>query len=149
MHQSEEAIRELFGSLERAMRAGDSKSVVGHYATDVVSYTLAPPLVQDPAEVLDPAYVQAWFDSHGGGPMDYAITELQVTAGGDMAFAHGLTRMGAPDGDGFTLWFRATYGLRCIDGAWAIVHEHESTPFYMDGSLRAAVDLTPAVAATS
>jgi ketosteroid isomerase-like protein len=23
------------------------------------------------------------------------------------------------------------------------VHEHNSTPFYMDGSLRAAVDLTP------
>jgi ketosteroid isomerase-like protein len=28
-------------------------------------------------------------------------------------------------------------------GAWQIVHEHISTPFYMDGSLKAAVDLTP------
>lgn len=26
---------------------------------------------------------------------------------------------------------------------WRIVHQHESTPFYMDGSFTAAVDLTP------
>ena len=25
----------------------------------------------------------------------------------------------------------------------AIVHEHESVPFYMDGSFRAAIDLKP------
>ncbi|WP_446719495.1 hypothetical protein [Inquilinus sp. OTU3971] len=31
---------------------------------------------------------------------------------------------------------------RAADG-WVIVHEHESVPFYMDGSLRAAVDLKP------
>lgn len=29
------------------------------------------------------------------------------------------------------------------DGAWRIAHRHESVPFYMDGSNRAAVDLTP------
>ncbi len=148
MNDSESAIRELFDSFQRAMRAGDATAVVTHYAPELVSYTLAPPLVQDTAEVLDPAYVQAWFDSHGGGPIDYAITGLQVTVSGDIAFAHGLIRMGAPDGDGFSLWFRGTYGLRRIDGEWAIVHEHESTPFYMDGSLRAAVDLAPEAVAT-
>jgi PhnB protein len=30
-----------------------------------------------------------------------------------------------------------------VRGAWKIVHEHSSTPFYMDGSYRAAVDLKP------
>lgn len=143
MTESDNAIREVFSSLERAMQAGDARAVVGHYGADVVSFTLAPPLAQDPATVLDPAAVQAWFDSHGGGPMDYAIAGLRVQSNGDLAFAHGLTRMGAPGGDGFSLWFRASYGLRRIDGRWLIVHEHESTPFYMDGSLRAAVDLVP------
>jgi hypothetical protein len=34
-------------------------------------------------------------------------------------------------------------GRRKIDGSWRIVHEHNSTPFYLDGSLRAALDLRP------
>jgi hypothetical protein len=38
---------------------------------------------------------------------------------------------------------RATIGLQVIDGEWLIVHAHESVPFYMDGSFRAAIDLTP------
>jgi ketosteroid isomerase-like protein len=47
------------------------------------------------------------------------------------------------DGATFELWFRTTLVLRETDGHWQIVHVHESTPFHMDGSLRAAVDLTP------
>jgi hypothetical protein len=30
-----------------------------------------------------------------------------------------------------------------IDDRWRITHEHNSTPFYMDGSYRAATDLVP------
>jgi ketosteroid isomerase-like protein len=33
--------------------------------------------------------------------------------------------------------------LRRIDGRWLIAHEHSSTPFYMDGTFRAALDLQP------
>jgi PhnB protein len=47
------------------------------------------------------------------------------------------------DGEQVDLWFRATVGLRKIGGRWRITHEHESVPFYMDGSYRAAVDLKP------
>jgi len=46
-------------------------------------------------------------------------------------------------GDKNNLWLRQTLGLRKIDGEWKIVHEHESVPFYMDGSFKAAVDLEP------
>jgi hypothetical protein len=30
-----------------------------------------------------------------------------------------------------------------MGGKWAIVHEHVSVPFYMDGSYKAAIDLKP------
>jgi len=33
--------------------------------------------------------------------------------------------------------------LRKIDDAWKITHEHNSAPFYMDGSGRPALDLLP------
>jgi ketosteroid isomerase-like protein len=36
-----------------------------------------------------------------------------------------------------------TVCLRKLDGTWRITHEHNSTPFYMDGSFRAALDLQP------
>ena len=41
------------------------------------------------------------------------------------------------------LWFRSTVGLRRTADGWQITHEHDSTPFYMDGSDRAALDLKP------
>ena len=69
-----------------------------------------------------------------------------MTAGEDVAFCHSLNRLTAtPRGatDSFDLWMRSTVCLRKVDGAWWIAHEHSSTPFYMDGSFRAAVDLVP------
>ncbi len=45
------------------------------------------------------------------------------------------------DGARVDLWFRSTVGLRRTASGWQITHEHESTPFYMDGSGRAATDL--------
>jgi PhnB protein len=41
------------------------------------------------------------------------------------------------------VWIRLTLGFRKIGGAWKVTHEHTSVPFYMDGSFKAAVDLTP------
>ena len=74
------------------------------------------------------------------------MTSLEITADGDVAFATSLDSMTATPRGGtepFTLWYRTTLGLRRIDGRWLVVHEHESVPFYMDGSMKAAVDLEP------
>jgi PhnB protein len=38
---------------------------------------------------------------------------------------------------------RMTMILERVNGAWKVVHEHSSVPFYMDGSLRPAFDLKP------
>ncbi len=50
---------------------------------------------------------------------------------------------GRRDGAPVAWWSRATLALTRRPEGWRIVHLHESTPFLMDGSLRAAVDLTP------
>lgn len=110
-----------------------------------MSFDLAPPLQHAGPEVLDASVRRAWFAGFDG-PIEFEVRDLAVTAGQDVAFCHSLNRLatrphGAPQK--FTLWFRATIGLRKIDGAWKITHEHNSTPFYMDGSLRAALDLQP------
>ena len=41
------------------------------------------------------------------------------------------------------VWFRSTLGFRKVGGEWKIVHEHESVPFLMDGSDKAALGLKP------
>jgi ketosteroid isomerase-like protein len=38
---------------------------------------------------------------------------------------------------------RATLCFRREGDEWKIAHAHTSVPFHMDGSFRAAVDLTP------
>jgi ketosteroid isomerase-like protein len=85
--------------------------------------------------------VQTWLDGFGDAPFEYEIRGLEVVAGGDAAYAHGLARMGSAGV--FGLWFRITVALRRIDGRWQITHLHESVPFYMDEGFKAAVDLEP------
>jgi ketosteroid isomerase-like protein len=41
------------------------------------------------------------------------------------------------------VWVRETVCLAKAGAMWKIRHEHSSVPFYIDGSLRAAVDLKP------
>ena len=79
------------------------------------------------------------------GPIGYEIRDLTVSAGGDIAFSHSLNHLTGTKttGEKADVWFRQTFGFRKVAGQWKIVHEHESVPFYMDGSDRAAIDLKP------
>jgi ketosteroid isomerase-like protein len=143
--RDERRVREVVHGRSRAIEERDADRLVGCYASDVVLFDLAPPLQQPSSEVLDPSSHRAWFATFEPG-MEYDAHDLTVTVGGDVAFAHGLVRMAAtPRGsaEGFTMWFRMTLCLREAEGTWRITHEHVSTPFYMDGSFRTAVDLQP------
>jgi ketosteroid isomerase-like protein len=138
-------VREVIQSRSSAIVEQDADRLVGCYASDVVVYDLAPPLQQPAAQVLDPDTHRAWFATFEPG-MEYDTRDLAVTVGGDVAFAHGPARIAAtPRGsaEGFTMWFRMTLCLRRAGEGWLITHEHVSTPFHMDGSFRAAVDLQP------
>lgn len=138
-------IGQLIADKEVLMRTRDADGLVARYAPEIIQYDLAPPLQHSGPEVLDPSGVASWFSTFDG-PLDYEVRDLAVTAGDDVAFCTSLERLTAtPVGypDSFTLWVRCTVGLRKVDGAWRITHEHSSTPFYMDGSFKAAVDLQP------
>lgn len=142
--QYEAQIRELMAEREAAMRAKDPERLISGYAPEVVKFDLAPPLRHSSEYAHDVEALRGWFAKFDD-TFDFEIRDLTVTAGEDVAFCHSLNRMGttkeAPEQ--FQLWFRATICLRKIDGRWRITHEHESTPFYMDGSFTAATDLEP------
>jgi PhnB protein len=137
----EAQIRKVIDDWAYALRNKEANGVLSHYAPSLIHFSLAPPLLSPRADAKD---LNAWFATWQG-PIGYEIRDLNITVGGDAAFSHSLNRMRGTktDGEKPDLWFRHTLGFRKISGAWKITHEHESVPFYMDGSFKAAVDLKP------
>jgi len=139
-------VHAVLDELAAAHAAHDADGLFALYSDDVVAYSLAPPLQQGP----DTPYgtvdgIRAWFAGFDG-PVQITFRDPVVSQDGDLAFAHTLTEMSvtrAGQPESISVWYRSTFGLRRIDGSWRIAHRHDSTPFYMDGSYRAATDLEP------
>jgi ketosteroid isomerase-like protein len=140
--RSEKAVLDRIESWTRSLRAKDVDGVMSHYAPGALAFDLAPPLTHRGDEIRKG--LEAWFPTWDG-PIGYEVRDLAVTATSELAFAHGLSRLTGKrtNGEQTDVWFRTTVCLQKVGGDWAIVHEHTSVPFYMDGSYRAAVDLRP------
>ena len=141
---TERAIRAVIESWSNALRVKDAERVVAHHAKDLVQYTLAPPLQHSGAHALGRKGLQEWFDGFEGA-FAYEVRDVRIFASEDVAFSHSLNRMRSTTkaGEKVDLWFRVTLGFQRQGGDWKIVHEHESVPFHMDGTFKAAVDLEP------
>ncbi len=139
----EAQIREIIEDWASALRAKNVDGVMSHYAPDLVQFDMAPPLRYAGRDVHEKG-LKEWFSSWKG-PIGYEIRDLAVTAGENAAFCHSLNRMSGTrtNGEKTDVWFRYTLCFRNIGGEWKIAHAHESVPFYMDGSYKAAVDLKP------
>ena len=127
-----------------AMQQKNAENVISYYAPNSVQFLLAPPLQLAGAKSPAKEGIQEWFSSWDG-PIGFEVRDLTIWSSGDVAFACCLSRMlgKRTSGEQTDVWYRVTLGFRKINGKWLIQHEHESVPFYMDGSLRAAVDLKP------
>lgn len=136
---------EIRALIDRALQARydkDAAAIVATYTPDAAVFSLAPPLVH---RGVDHDETQAWLDTWAT-PIELEARDLSVTVSGDFAFCHGFLRMvGTKNGAEHQVdfWMRETLCFERVGGAWRIVHEHTSVPFYMDGSLRPAFDLVP------
>lgn len=136
-------IRAVLKANTAALRAKDARAVIALSGAGYAGYGLAPPLKLGGggiAAAIDG--LNGWFATWDG-PVGSEIVKPKISVGGDIAYAHGLAHMTGKrtDGTETDLWFRMTVGLKKGKRGWRIVHEHQSVPFYMDGSFRAAVDL--------
>ncbi|XVV12933.1 nuclear transport factor 2 family protein [Actinoplanes sp. CA-131856] len=137
-------IREVIERRAALLQAGDVKAMLAYSAPEVVEFSLAPPL-STRVDTTDPTPTERWLATFEAPPRR-EVTQLEITADGDVAFATSIDSMTAtPKGstEPFTLWYRVTLGLRRVDGRWLVTHEHESVPFHMDAEMRAAIDLAP------
>ncbi len=130
-------IRECVEAIARALRARDVDALMGHYAPDVVTFDLRPPLQIRGVDAYRKNF-EAWFAAVHG-PIEYEIRDLRVTVGDGVAFCCSachitstLTTGGKSD-----YWVRVTSGFLKMQGQWMITHEHISMPIDM-GTMRAA-----------
>jgi uncharacterized protein (TIGR02246 family) len=135
-------IRALIEARVAAVQAKDVAGLVASDAPQVVMFDVLPPLAyQGLATVRERA--EKWVAGYRG-PIGYEIRDVQIAAGQDVAFAHYLYHVTGElnDGTRVAMWVRATLGLQKADGAWQIVHDHESVPFD-PATGQASLDLTP------
>jgi ketosteroid isomerase-like protein len=136
-----EAIRAVTESIAAAAYRKDAAAMARHYAPAAVIADLAPPLL---CRGFDVAKTQSWLDEWDG-PVEIELRELAIEANGNLGLCHGLqyVRARTPQGEEAAWWSRITLAFTRTAEGWQITHEHNSVPFYMDGSYRAAIDLDP------
>lgn len=143
-NDDEGLVATLRDDLTSAIRAKDADRVLGCFAAEPVLYLLAPPLQLSENEGAAGDTLKVWFATFQG-PIGYEVSDLRIAAGADIAYCHSLNRISGKrsDGEATDIWIRETLGLRKVGGEWKIAHQHQSVPFYMDGSFKVAIDLTP------
>lgn len=118
----ERELRAMIEDWARAVAEGDRQGILVRHASDLLMFDFP-----DTKTGID-AYDKQWdyFYANPKGPISFTPRDLQVTGGQEVAFVTCLVHCDGTSAG--PLDFRLTTGLRKIDGAWTITHEHHSVP---------------------
>ncbi len=135
-------IRAMIDERIKAVRAKDVNAAIAGIAPDVRLFDVVNPL-QSVGSNASRKRADDWFSSFQGS-IGYEIHDLDITAGNDVAFIHGLSHVSATklDGGQLDMWWRTTMCFARIDGTWMVTHEHNSVPFDMETG-KASLELKP------
>jgi uncharacterized protein (TIGR02246 family) len=122
-------IQDLMEEWQEALASKDLDRLLQYYDAEVRFFDAVPPHQQRGAE----AYRHAWEQMMPFLPQALGsdIRELEIRAGGNVAFASCLQRLTnrATHEAATCGWVRVTLGFQRKEGAWKVVHEHVSVPF--------------------
>jgi ketosteroid isomerase-like protein len=129
-------VRRVLSEWAEATRTGRRDDVLANHAADAVIFDVLPPLKYDGLAAYERS--RADWQPQTKGQAIFRLHELNVSAGDDVAFAHGLIHCGGTrvDGKRFEDWVRATFCLVKFDGEWTIAHQHISMPLKVGRSAR-------------
>jgi ketosteroid isomerase-like protein len=133
---SDEAhIRKLIEDWARAISSGDRKAILAHHSPNVLMFDFPPNIVRGLDE-----YSKTWdfFYHSPKGAISFVPSDLDVTAGADVAFASCQIHCDGTSAGPLDL--RLTVGLRKLDGEWIVTHEHHSVPTIEERFLPAGTD---------
>jgi uncharacterized protein (TIGR02246 family) len=122
----ETQIRELIERWAHAVHAGDLDTVLADHASDIVMFDVPPP--EGGLRGLE-AYRDSWpgfFEWQANA--SFELTELDVTAGQDVAYVWALLKCATPEQLAAhpDRRLRLTVGLRREQDRWVVAHEHHS-----------------------
>ena len=124
----EAQIHALIERWAKAVREANWSAIRADHDPEILMFDVPPPLL---SRGLD-AYMATWetFWSWSEKPVTFEFHDVEVTCGQDVAFATAVGKCAGIDSNGNreALEFRLTLGLRKIDGAWRVMHEHHSLP---------------------
>lgn len=125
----EDELRRLIADRVRAVAEHDSRTLVDAHHPEVVSYPVLPPAETHGTEAVADG-LRTWLASYTVGP-EYEVHRLHVGGADDIGYCafryHVSGRL--HDGGEVDMWVRSTLVCRRVDGAWRVVHQHESVPF--------------------
>lgn len=135
-------IKQQVDKIVEGIRAKDLESLKQLYATDIVSFDVAPPLqyVGIEAKLKNWANVFTFFQD-----VAYEVRDLTLTVGDDVAFGHCFGRLSGTLRNGMATsgtWVRGTFCFRKIDGNWLIAHDQTSVPLDIQSG-KGVTDLEP------
>jgi ketosteroid isomerase-like protein len=144
-NNSEIEKREVLQMIEKEVELVRNKNVnelIPLFAENILQFDVVDPL-QYKGISGTKERMEGWFSTFDG-PIGTEMHELEVTASGDVAFAHCLRHVNAMKADGTKLdmWWRQTTCYRKFDRNWLIVHRHSSVPFNTDSGY-ASLGLKP------
>ncbi len=123
---NEHIIRQIIDNWAKAVRAEDIDGVLAHHSNDMLMFDVPEPVQLKGIDAYRSSWVDLFFPCNGND-VDFEITELNITAGNDVAFCTGIVNCSAPEnGIKVPIKVRLTIGLKKMDGQWIITHEHHS-----------------------
>jgi uncharacterized protein (TIGR02246 family) len=126
--QNEIEIHKIIENWAKAVRAEDIEGIVAHHSNDILLFDVPPPFQSKGMAAYRKSWEAffAWFNDSG----IFDLSELNITAGDDVAFCHGHLRCAGTGGNGkrMELMVRLTVCLKKINSKWMVVHEHHSEP---------------------
>jgi len=131
-NSDEALVRERIEQWAKSVRVKDMKGVVSHHSADIRLFNVPEPPQSRGIDAYRDA-LQLYFDN-APTPAPYDLDELEITARGVIAFAHGLLHC---SGSGLHdepahLLVRLTVCLEKRNGEWTVVHEHHSEAAALD-----------------
>ena len=140
--KDEAEIRQLLDRWAKAFHDKDVNGIMSIYAPGVVAYDIVPPLQYVGADAYRKDYEK--FLAQYEGPIEIEFRDVNIVAGGNVAYAIALERISGTlkNGQKSDVWVRATSCFRKINGKWLDTHDHISVPADFETG-KALLDLKP------
>ncbi len=126
MQTDEIQIRQIIANWAKSVNRKEISGILAHRSNDILLFDVIEPVQSKGIDAYKQSWEQQFFPWYGEDGK-FEVDELEIFAGDDVAFCHGIIHCaGTEKGQKINLKIRLTIGLQKIEDEWTVVHEHHS-----------------------